>query len=111
MKFDTTERGFRAGMFEDFNGEKCSLQKSSIATEDCIWLGPDDANPMIFTPHGNPAWQPMPMPELVAGGHVSFTTRMHLTREMVAELLPALHHFVNTGELPDPDTGPGEGES
>lgn len=34
-----TERGFAFGKFKDRYGVECSLQKSSLATEDCIWLG------------------------------------------------------------------------
>lgn len=34
-----TGRGFAYGKFKDRYGVECSLQKSSLATEDCIWLG------------------------------------------------------------------------
>jgi hypothetical protein len=98
-----TERGFAINKFTDRNGEACSLQKSSIATEDCVWFGVDDANPQMFIPYGDPAWRPLPMPELPDGGHFMFTTRMHLTREQVRDLLPALQHFVETGDLPEPE--------
>ena len=64
------DRGFLKGKFKDRYGEDCSIQKSSLATEDCIWLGCDHE------------------------------TRMHLTQTMVADLLPLLQHFVETGELP-----------
>lgn len=63
------DRGFLRGQFTDRYGFPCSIQKSSLATEDCIWLGRD-------------------------------LVRMHLTREMAAELIPLLQHFVETGELP-----------
>ncbi len=33
------DRGFLRGEFKDRNDAVCSIQKSSIATEDCIWLG------------------------------------------------------------------------
>lgn len=36
-----TERGFGFVEFEDYNGEKCSLQQSSLATKSCVWLGVD----------------------------------------------------------------------
>lgn len=107
MEYKRTQRGFVCGKFSDRNGEKCSLQKSSIATEDAIWLGIDDADPKMFIPYGNPSWRPLPLPTLPEGGHFSFTTRMHLTRDGVKALLPALTHFVKTGELPAP---PGEQE-
>lgn len=37
-----TERGFAVAEFIDRYGFACSIQKSSIATEDCIWLGVND---------------------------------------------------------------------
>ena len=40
---DTTARGFAIREFEDRNGIACSIQKSSVATEDLIWLGPNGA--------------------------------------------------------------------
>lgn len=66
------DRGFLRGEFTDRYGEKCSIQKSSLASEDCIWLG-------CNRPRG---------------------ARMHLTREMAADLIPLLQHFVETGDLP-----------
>lgn len=92
MELETTARGFALLKFEDDNGVACSLQKSSAASEDKIWLGCDEANPKVLV-HGK-GWQPIPMP----AGYLA-TTRMHLTREQVAELLPHLQHFVDTGEL------------
>ena len=76
------DRGFLKGKFKDRYGEQCSIQKSSLATEDCIWLGQDN-------------------PTVDAQGRFC-GCRMHLTQAMVAELLPMLQHFVETGELPDP---------
>lgn len=77
-----TQRGFSRVDFQDFYGKNCSLQKSSLATKDCIWLG---AN---------------------SGDHVdgACLARMHLTREQVRALLPLLHHFAETGELPEDNT-------
>ncbi|MCK9544475.1 MAG: hypothetical protein M0R03_20850 [Novosphingobium sp.] len=45
MKKQQTSRGFEYYEFIDRYNTKCSLQKSSLAFEDCIWLGCDDANP------------------------------------------------------------------
>lgn len=77
MKLHHTERGFARIDFQDANGEQCSIQKSSVATDDLLWLGCD------------------------TGRHFQgeCMARMHLTRERVAELLPLLAHFVDTGEL------------
>jgi len=72
-----TIRGFRRYIFADEYRQECSLQKSSLATVDAIWLGVDtDTNGGV--------------------GH-----RMHLTQDMVKALLPTLTHFADTGELPD----------
>lgn len=99
IKFDKTERGFAKGQFTDRYGAKCSLQTSSLATESAIWLGVDDANPQIMasdTLQGGTGWVPYPIPK-----NVLLTTRMHLTQDQVAALLPALQHFVETGNLPE----------
>lgn len=36
------DRGFLRGDFLDEYGEKCSIQKSSLATKECIWLGANE---------------------------------------------------------------------
>ena len=91
MKAEKTNRGFDIINFEDRNGNKCSLQKSSIATEDCIWLGCDDADPKVLK---DGRWQSVEMPEEYIAN-----TRMHLSREQAEELLPYLVNFVNSGDL------------
>ena len=42
MKKRTTGRGFDIYLFKDKYKNQCSLQKSSLATSDCIWLGVDE---------------------------------------------------------------------
>ena len=92
MKLEQTNRGFALVKFKDRNGVECSLQKSSIATEDCIWLGCNDANPQTLIP--GIGWQPVQMPrEYIAN------TRMHLTRDQVSQLLPYLQEFILSGEI------------
>lgn len=71
MKKDVTNRGFSVIHFTDSRGVKCSLQKSSLATEDAIWLGVDYAS----------------------------TTHMHLTKEQASEIIKVLQVFVETGDL------------
>jgi hypothetical protein len=88
----TTSRGFAIISFTDQYGVECSLQKSSLATDDCVWFGCNDANPKVLV-HGE-GWKPVEMPSQYIAN-----TRMHLNREMVKELLPFLNHFVETGEL------------
>tara|TARA_R100000951_G_scaffold19275_2_gene16097 strand:- start:5327 stop:5620 length:294 start_codon:yes stop_codon:yes gene_type:complete len=97
MKTEKNERGFSFSKFIDRYGAECSLQKSSLAFEDCIWLGVNDADPKIMasqTKEGGTGWVEYPIPE-----GVSLTTRMHLTREHVKDLLPILTKFAETGEL------------
>lgn len=103
IKVGKTARGFALIKFEDFAGSACSLQKSSISTEDCIWIGCDAAEPKIMASeaaaHGVPTeetcgWIPFPVPE-----GVLMNTRMHLTRDQVTALLPYFQRFVDTGEI------------
>lgn len=106
IKKSKTGRGFGLMQFEDRYGSKCSIQKSSLATEDAIWLGIDDAEPQILAldafklglPNGSPfpnGWVPYSIPK-----EVLLKTRMHLTQKQVKKLLPILKHFADTGELP-----------
>lgn len=103
MEINKTERGFSLSKFLDLYETKCSIQKSSLATEDAIWLGVDDPQPCVL--HGDAkklgvqteatcGWVPFPVP-----GEVHLTTRMHLSREQVSVLIPVLQRFVDTGEL------------
>ena len=94
MKVSKTQRGFTVIEFEDRYGVSCSLQKSSLATTDAIWLGCDSANPRTMV--RGKGWTPIDMPD-----GVLCNTRMHLTQDQVRDLLPFLQHFVDTGELPD----------
>lgn len=97
MEKNVTNRGFPIIHFTDLYGARCSLQKSSLATEDAIWLGIDDADPKILasrTPQGGTGWVPYEIPE-----DVSLTTRMHLTRKQAKKLVKALKVFIKTGDL------------
>jgi hypothetical protein len=103
MKKSKTNRGFELYEFTDKYGEKCSLQESSIATEDCIWLGIDDAKPKILASqakefgletHETTGWIVYPIHE-----EVSLNTRMHISREQVKELISILNTFVKTGAI------------
>ena len=103
MEVHQTSRGFSLYEFTDRYGAQCSLQKSSIATEACIWFGVDDGEPRIMASqaaqHGvetmeTTGWVDYPLPD-----EVLISTRMHLTQDQVRELLPILQLFVDTGEL------------
>lgn len=98
-----TDRGFSCIEFSDRYGDLCSIQKSSLATEDAIWIGIVDANPQIMARDAaeegidtlqTSGWIPFPVPKKVL-----ISTRMHLTREMVSDLLPILQRFAETGEV------------
>lgn len=92
MQTTPTERGFQRADFTDRYGEACSIQESSLATEDAIWLGVNDPRPKVCVP--GEGWKEVPLPE-----GTFFSGRMHLTREQVAELIPLLQRFVDTGRL------------
>lgn len=96
LKTGKTNRGFVRLEFEDFNGKSCSIEESSLATESCIWLGHDEMDIIYFVPNGNPPWRPLEVPATT-----QCNTLMHLNRNQVAELLPVLQHFVETGNLPN----------
>lgn len=80
LKKSKTNRGFRLIQFVDQYGKACSLQKSSLATDDCIWFGMDEIPPVHMGQQLSP--------------------RMHLDRKAVKKLISILQHFADTGELP-----------
>lgn len=109
MKLKPTQRGFLHGEFVDKYGAKCSIQESSAAMYYAIWFGIDDADPKIMVSDGikmglpgadsregeqRNGWMTYPVPDAV-----SLNTRMHLTQEMVQDLLPTLQAFAETGRL------------
>lgn len=94
MKLKKTQRGFTIGEFTDVYGEKCSIQKSSLATEDAIWLGVDSPKLTIFENEQMGRYITTEMPKTF-----SVSSRMHLTQKQVKELLPYLIHFAETGHL------------
>ena len=88
-----TNRGFDIVTFKPESCEGiCSLQKSSAAEKDYIWLGEDQ--PKIKSLVYGEGWveQKLPEDQIIFG-------RMHLTREEVKALLPYLQRFVETGEV------------
>jgi hypothetical protein len=93
IKLKRTSRGFYRGDFQDGNGVECSIQESSAAEEPYLWLGCNDPNAMQF-PGDSTGWHPYTLPE-----NVQCTTRMHLTQEQAAALIPLLQRFVERGDL------------
>lgn len=93
-----TDRGFSTHDFTDLYGVKCRIQKSSLATEDAIWLGAKEIGLKKFTPYAG-GWVDVPLEMEPMGVTHSANTMMHLNREQVAALLPMLQRFVATGEI------------
>jgi hypothetical protein len=97
MKIKQTERGFEFIEFIDYFGHVSSLQKSSLANEEAIWFGVNDADPKILASKimkDGRGWVKYPIHK-----DVNFNTRMHLSRKQVKDLLPYLQKFVDTGNL------------
>lgn len=103
IKGSKTARGFDLIEFQDLYGTECSIQKSSLATDDAIWIGVDNVAPKIMArdaaAHGvqtteTTGWVDYPIPDAVL-----LHSRMHLNREQAAQLLQILQRFVETGEI------------
>lgn len=90
MEVNKTNRGFFIINFTDSYGVKCSLQESSNVIPH-VWLGVDDVEPKIL---GSDGWKPYFIPK-----DVVLKSRMHLSVEQAAKLIPFLQEFVKTGFL------------
>lgn len=88
-----TPRGFSRIEFKDRYDIDCSIQISSAATYDAIWFGVNDdaAHPIVQV---NGEWVKVELPE-----DAIIRSRMHLTRQQVASLLPTLLKFVVEGKI------------
>ena len=93
----TTARGFALHNFKDANDIECTLQKSSSAMADKIWLGASDIGLKRFEP--GIGWSNVELKSDPHGVHYVANNRMHLTQEQVRKLLPLLTKFAETGEL------------
>jgi len=91
-----TERGFSIVTFQDRNGVECTLQKSSLAYEDAIWLGAAEIGLRHFK--AGQGWRQVELVETVEENFVA-NNRMHLNQEQVRALLPFLQRFADTGEI------------
>jgi hypothetical protein len=93
-----TKRGFSISNFKDNRNNECSIQKSSNAEKECIWLGADKINLQEFK--AGQGWtHRSEVDEFSMDHHFVANNRMELTRKQVAKLLPILHKFVETGDL------------
>lgn len=80
MRTTKTARNFGLIEFKDYYEQECSIQKSSLATLDALWIGVDNTGRNLDSKNVN--------------------ARMHLSRKQVKAMLPVLQHFADTGELP-----------
>jgi hypothetical protein len=90
IKERETNRGFQMIEFDDYYGQHCSLQMSSLAEPPCIWLGVDNTGDRISFPNRYPGdGEP----------NVDVGVRMHLTDEQVKELIKYLKRFIKNDKL------------
>lgn len=83
------DRGFTTLKFDDYYGQHCSLQESSLATEQAIWLGVDNTGNSVSGPFGQRNEYVM--------------ARMHLTEDQVKILVTELLEWITTGNLREKD--------
>ena len=77
--------------FYDRYNKLCDIQRSSLATEDTIWLGNHNIEPRIMaskTPQGGTGWVEYPLSK-----DVLVNNRMHLTRKQCISLAFKLLRF------------------
>jgi len=91
-----TARGFSYYTFSNSNGDECILQKSS-AVGDFIFLGAKKLKVQHFK--AGQGWNTVVYPESTIEEHYVGNEKMHLNRQQVAELIPLLQKFVDTGEI------------
>lgn len=96
-------RGFKVIEFHDYYDAHCTVQQSSLADDECVWVGRSCADPKILASKAGAngvqtdettGWVPFPVPE-----DVLLHTRMHLTRQQAGELADVLKWFSETGEV------------
>ena len=99
MKIKKTNRGFGIGYFKDKRGTECSIQKSSLATDDCIWLGANKIGLQEFRA-GSGGWvDRTDVDQHSIEHHFVANNRMELNRKQVAKLISILQKFVDTGDI------------
>lgn len=114
-----TARGFEVKHFEDLYNQDCSIQESSLATDDCIWLGVHTPKIRVMC-KDMPAfigklnvlmqtWKDIPdcgWYEINLPKEAFVDSRMHLNRSQAANLIDELKFFVETGRLSEEDPNP-----
>lgn len=80
MKVTKISRGFQLIEFKDLCGEACSIQQSSLADKDALWIGAEHE-----TIHA------------VTGEKCG--ARMHVDRRLAKQLITILQKWIKTGNL------------
>ena len=101
MEVTKTSRGFDLITFKDINGLDCSLQKSSLANMDAVWLGVDKDIIQEFRVDNKAGWENVDVNSIKHSpeNDILIHRRIHLSQHTVKKLLPYLQHFAETGEL------------
>ena len=94
IKLEPNGRGFLSGSFVDSNGSVCSIQKSSKASGDFIWLGVSNPKILITEDEVIGKYVEVDMPS-----NWTAKSRMHLSMEQARDLLPMLQKFADSGRL------------
>lgn len=105
MRIRKTKRGFGRIEFKDYEGIECSLQQSSLATTNAIWLGMNKPEIKEFYPiprETEESWFDVedlsPLKHRPQNEIITYS-RMHLTQKQVKRLLPHLIAFAETGSI------------
>lgn len=100
LELKTTERGFSLVEFEDMYKTKCSLQESSNASTNAIWLGANEIGLKEFIAYAETPWRDRKEFDVFnQKHHYIANNRMLLSQEQVQKLLPMLQKFAETGTL------------
>lgn len=98
METKKTNRGFDHIVdFKNFKGKNICIQKSSFASDECIWFGEDKLELIKWLdPKKRGAYRKLIESEIKEYQGNNLT---QLNRDDVARLIPILTHFVKTGDV------------
>ena len=96
MNKQFTQRGFGYYEFTTDDGDTATVKKSSSAMKDYIWIGAKNLKVKHFK--ADQGWNDIVYPNSIEELYVG-NERLHLNQEQVAELIPILQKFVDTGEI------------
>lgn len=96
MNRSKTIRGFDIINFIDSKGVECSIQKSSQADDDYIWLGANKIGLKRFI--AGRGWEDIELTQNSYENYIA-NNRIHINREQAREIVEALQVFIETGDL------------